>query len=177
MITFTFRLRKPVLAAAALLLVVGIGFMGFQVWNERGIYTSRAGSENTQTVKAVKAKAKTNADRVAFIESYGWEVQAEPLQVMEVVIPKEFDEVYTAYNAMQKLQGFDLSKYAGKRCKQYSYTITNYPGAEEAVQIHVLMNGSRIVGGNISSALAGGFMHGFSLADSTQQDAAATQTS
>jgi hypothetical protein len=177
MITFTFRLRKKVLAATALLLVVGMGFMGFRAWGERGVQANRPGAENPQTVKAVKAKAKTNEERVEFIESYGWEVTPEPLQVIEVVIPKEFDDVYTAYNDMQQSQGFDLRKYAGKRCTQYSYAITNYPEAEEAVQIHLLMNGSRIVGGNVSSTLVGGFMHGLLFTGSTQQGADSAQAS
>ena len=49
----------------------------------------------------------TNEERVAFLESFGWQVQAEPTETREVMIPAQFNDVYTAYNVMQQAQGFD----------------------------------------------------------------------
>ena len=63
---------------------------------------------------------KSNEDRVAYLQSYGWEVSAEPLATEELLIPKEMDASYDDYLALQSGQGFDLSKYAGKRVKRYT---------------------------------------------------------
>ena len=70
---------------------------------------------------------KTNEDRVAYLEGYGWQVAQEPLATEELMIPEEMDESYDDYLALQTSQGFDLEQYAGKRVKRYTYEITNYP--------------------------------------------------
>lgn len=115
----------------------------------------------TEKVKPQKVAAKTNEDRVAYIQSFGWEVAPEPAEVQEVIIPEEFDAVYTDYNTMQKVQGYDLEKYAGKRCKRYSYIITNYPDCTDEVRCNILVSGDRVVGGDVCSTMQDGFMHGF----------------
>ena len=67
----------------------------------------------------------TGEERLAFLTSFGWEAEAEPQDVREVVIPAKFNDVYAAYNTMQQAQGFDLLPYAGEKCTQYRYRITN----------------------------------------------------
>ena len=69
-------------------------------------------------VKSEKILGGTEEERQKFIRSFGWEVAEEPLTVMEVKIPEEFDSVYEEYNNLQKTQGMDLTKYQGKRCKK-----------------------------------------------------------
>lgn len=54
---------------------------------------------------------KNNEDRVSFLSSFGWTVDSEPYEVVEVVIPSEFDEVYKNYNELQEEQGYDLRDY------------------------------------------------------------------
>ena len=60
---------------------------------------------------------KTNEDRVAYLADFGWQVSPEPIATQEMLIPKEMDESYNEYLALQSGQGFDLEKYAGKRAK------------------------------------------------------------
>ena len=67
----------------------------------------------------------SNEDRVSFLSQYGWQVNQEPLVTEELTIPKEMDESYDEYLELQTAQGFDLTKYAGKRVKRYTYEITN----------------------------------------------------
>ena len=78
----------------------------------------------------------TGEERLAFLTSFGWEAEAEPQDVREVVIPAKFNDVYAAYNTMQQAQGFDLLPYAGEKCTPVSYTHldvykrqTSYPPA------------------------------------------------
>ncbi|MFR4757027.1 MAG: DUF4830 domain-containing protein [Evtepia gabavorous] len=76
---------------------------------------------------------KTNADRVAFLEGYGWIVSQEPAAVEDIRLPDTFDASYDEYLSLQKSQGFDLSQYAGKTVKRYTYQVSNYPGLQEKV--------------------------------------------
>lgn len=102
----------------------------------------------------------TEEQRVAFLQSFGWQVEPQAAETREVMIPAEFSDVYTAYNAMQKAQGFDLEPYAGQVCTQYKYKITNYP-EEDQVYATLLVQGDRILGGDVACGEIDGFMHGF----------------
>ncbi len=109
-------------------------------------------------------KAASHEERMAFLSQYGWEINEEPVEVQEVIIPQEFDDTYTAYNEIQKAQGFDLTVYAGVRVKRWTYIIKNYKGYENKDCIHanVLVYDGLVVGGDVCSVELDGFMHGFS---------------
>jgi hypothetical protein len=109
---------------------------------------------------------ETNEERVAFLQSFGWQTEAGPAETREVMIPAQFNDVYQNYNAMQQAQGFDLAPYAGEVVTQYKYKVTNYPGETE-VFATLLVYGRLIIGGDLACAEANGFMHGFA-ADSTR---------
>lgn len=102
----------------------------------------------------------TEEQRVAFLQSFGWQVEPQAAETREVMIPAEFSDVYTAYNAMQKAQGFDLEPYAGESCTQYLYKVENYPNETE-VYATLLVYGEQIIGGDVASTKVDGFMHGF----------------
>ena len=102
---------------------------------------------------------ETNEQRLAYINSFGWTVEAEPLEAAEVTIPAQFNQVYTTYNELQKREGFDLQKYAGKVCTQYKYAVTNYD-TDGVVYLCLLVYEGQIIGADVSSAQLGGFMHG-----------------
>ena len=114
-----------------------------------------------ETAATVSPKnIKTNEDRVAYLSEYGWQVKPEPLATQELIIPKDFDESYNDYLTLQSEQGFDLTKYAGKRVKRYTYEITNYPTGESGVQVNLLVYKNTVVGGEVLSAQLDGFLHG-----------------
>lgn len=106
---------------------------------------------------------KSNQDRIDFLSSYGWEVVEEPIATQELLIPKEMDESYDEYLALQGEQGFDLSKYAGKRVKRYTYEITNYPTGEAGVQANLLLYKNTVIGGEVLSPQLDGFLHGLAM--------------
>jgi len=82
----------------------------------------------------------------------------------EVRIPQHFGEVYTAYNELQRQQGYDLSRLRGQTVTHYTYRIANHPqGKEQTVVANLLVADGRIVGGDISSLALDGFMHGFAM--------------
>ena len=110
-------------------------------------------------------KASTHEERMAFISQYGWEVDEEPVEVQEVIIPSEFDDTYTAYNEIQKDQGFDLSVYAGMRAKRWTYIIKNYAGYEnkDCIRVNILVYDGLVIGGDVCSIELDGFMHTFQM--------------
>ena len=124
--------------------------------------------------------AADDAQRIAFLRSLGYETAADSAQVREVLIPDEFDDVFTRYNDVQKAADMDLEPYRGRRMKCWTYEITNYPG-EEHVLAHLYIYKDKIVGGDIASTALNGFMHGLSkipasLPTASSGEASGTQT-
>ena len=118
-------------------------------------------SRGMEASAAVSTKGiRTNADRIAFLGEYGWQVKEEPLATEELIIPDEFDETYNDYLSLQSEQGFDLTRYTGKRVKRYTYEITNYPTGESGVQVNLLVYKNTIIGGEVLSSQLDGFLHG-----------------
>lgn len=104
--------------------------------------------------------ARTEEERVSYIESFGWSLDFEPVEIQEILLPKKMDDVLTAYNEIQKKQGFDLEKYAGKRVKRWTYTVLNYPGENSSeIRANIYTYKDKIIGGDISAAELDGFIH------------------
>ena len=97
--------------------------------------------------------------RIAYLASYGWQAVAESEVAQEIVIPREFNEVYTKYNELQLTQGFDLREYCGMDATVYTYAITNHPSGQEVYAQLILFSG-QVIGGDIHSRTLDGFMHG-----------------
>ena len=109
----------------------------------------------------VDTAAKTSEQRVNFLRSFGYEVEAEPALIEEIIIPSDFDKEYEEYNNYQKMSGFDLSKHKGDRVKKYTYRVTNYPDSKADVNANLIVYKNKVIGGDVSAAESGGFVHGF----------------
>lgn len=159
MFTVSLKITKRQIIAAGAAFV--LAFAG-GIW-ARAAFTQLRGTpvKSEGVVKVNKAPAKTGEQRLEFLASFGWEAQPEEAEILEVLIPKEFDDVMENYNAIQKSQGCDLKKYAGKRCKRYSYSVTNYPGQPENVRANILTYKDKVIGGDVCSLEIDGFMVGF----------------
>ncbi|HIY54131.1 MAG TPA: DUF4830 domain-containing protein [Candidatus Agathobaculum merdavium] len=137
-----------------------------------GIVLLLPAAENAQTTVGevgLDSKLKTNEQRVALLESYGWQVDPEPRSEREVQIPKTFDDTYQAYNAIQLEQGLDLTPYQGKRATLYTYELTAYPTGEQGVIANLLIRRNRLIAADISSAEADGFVHGITEQPAAEQ--------
>ena len=113
-----------------------------------------------EPVFSAQQTVTSEADMAAYIRDLGYETDGEVLESREVTIPKEFDDVYEAYNDMQKECGFDLEKYRGRRVMLYTYAITRYPGCEDEVRCDMHVCRKKLIGGNIYTVAVDGFMHG-----------------
>jgi hypothetical protein len=122
-------------------------------------------TEQTSTDTKIKVDASDEQHRIDFLSQFGWKVDQSSAEVTEVIIPEEFDEVYASYNEIQLQQGFDLTDFAGKRVKKWTYTVTNYPGYENKICIKatLLVSDGKVIGGDICSVEIDGFMHTFDM--------------
>ena len=146
--------RKIILGAVAAALLCGAAIIAVTTLNAKGAAALSSGVDP----KGVK----TNEDRVAYLERYGWQVEPQPASVEELLIPEQFDSNYDQYLSLQSDQGFDLTKYCGKRVKRYAYTIVNYPTGEAGVQAGLLLYKNTVIGGEVLSVQLDGFIHGLS---------------
>ncbi|MBE6827389.1 MAG: DUF4830 domain-containing protein [Ruminococcaceae bacterium] len=130
-------------------------------------------SIETIKINEYNLSAKTADERIAYLSQFGWSVNPEPVEVKEIIIPAEFDEVYSNYNNIQKEQGFDLEQYKAQRAKKWTYTVINYPGYEgkDCIRATLLIINGKVIGGDVCSVELNGFMHGFlNPASETAQD-------
>ena len=160
MFIYTAKVTKGKLAALILGVIAVIAAIAAMISAAGGDTSETAKLENGAKTVSFK-NIKTNDDRVAFLTSFGWDVESTPLAIEEVTIPKEFDDPYSSYNELQKYQDCDLTKYKGKTVKRYTYAVRNHPTGEQGVCANLLVYKNRIIGGDVCSSNFEGFMHGF----------------
>lgn len=103
---------------------------------------------------------ETNTQREEYLTSLGWEFKTD-CEEKQVMIPSEFNDVYTRYNEIQKTQGFDLEKFKGQEVTVYTYNITNYGGYEnrDCIFANLIVCNNMLIGGDVCSTSASdGFM-------------------
>jgi hypothetical protein len=154
MFIFTAKLTRKKLA-------VGIGAVGALLIGVIILMSGGGSAEASASVTPSLKGVKTAEDRIAFLDAYGWKAGAGSEECQEVVIPKEFDPAFEEYNSLQKSQGFDLSKYQGKRVKRYIYLIENHPSGRSPVYASILMVKNTVIGGDLQNPAPDGFIHGF----------------
>ena len=118
------------------------------------------GKDTTQTAAPAPS---ANDGRVKFLQDFGWNVTTSPTESGRVRIPENSSEVFDRYNTLQKGQGYDLSKYAGKTVMRYVYKVNNYPGATQPVYATVLVYKNQIIGGDVTDTSAKGHIRGFKM--------------
>lgn len=129
-----------------------------------------------ETAQTSAPAASSNDQRVQFLKNFGWEVTTSPHESSQVKIPKESSQVFDRYNQLQKAQGYDLGKYAGKKVMRYVYEVKNYPGATAPVYATVLVHKNEIIGGDITDTAAKGKIQGFQMAGSATTPSTAPST-
>ena len=82
---------------------------------------------------AISLRASDEKERIAFFSQLGWEIDEDPVQVKEIVIPSE--------------------DYRGVKAKQWTFNIKNYPGYENKegyVQGNIIVYNNAVIAGDIS---------------------------
>lgn len=103
------------------------------------------GNHHANNVEPTMAKVDCSTPelREQYLASLGWEYD-KAFSEKEIVVPKEFNDVYKDYNAIQKSQGFNLEHYKGKKATIYTYKITNYGDDSVIIADLMVYNGSLI---------------------------------
>ena len=154
-ITAKFNKRKVIAALIALVVIAAVI-----------IILVSGGSGGTDAPAAsLSAVVKNNEQRVAYLESFGWKVSSEPIDQQDIIIPKEFNDVYTQYNEIQKEQGFNLLEYGGLEAVRYTYQITNHPTEDGTVVADIIVYRNQIIAGDIQCLSSDGFMAGLQFPD------------
>ena len=163
MLVMTAKVHKKkliVILAAVLAAVVGLVML-------------LGGGKSSPTASAGVAN---NDARVEFLKSFGWDVTTSPVESGQVRIPEAGNEVFGRYNELQKSQGYDLSKFAGKTVMRYVYKVNNYPGATEPVYATLLVYKNQVIGGDVTDTSAKGTIRSFKMPQETPKAEATTPT-
>ncbi len=151
-ITAKFNKRKVISALIAAVVIAAVLIICFSGGGSSG---------GTASPASLTAIVKNNDQRVAYLESFGWQVSAEPVDQQEIIIPKEFSDVYVQYNELQTEQGFNLKDYCGLEAVRYTYQVTNHPTAQGTVVADIIVYRNQVIAGDIQCLSAdNGFMAG-----------------
>lgn len=146
MFIWTARFSKKKAALAAIVLAVLAAALLF--------WTGRRPAEEPP---AETPQLTTNEERVAYLQSFGWEVEPEPLETLQFLLPDQLTDSYQQYNSLQLAQGFDLTPCCGKKVSRFTYAVTNFPGRGQGVQANLYVCEDAPVAGDILCPGADGF--------------------
>ena len=162
MFVFSFRANKPkLIAGLCLLMIITVSLSLLLSGKDTPV----------KKYQDISVKASNAQERIAFLSQYGWDINEEPIEVTEVIVPTEFNEAYTEYNNLQKSQGMDLLPYKGLRVKKWVYEIKNYPehpSVDGSIRATLLIYNGMVIGGDVSDLELNGFMQGFSYPEAAQ---------
>ncbi len=158
MVVLTAKVSKAKLVAILLVIAIIVALLV--------VLSSRAGQDGT-TAENVVTTVASNEDRVAYLQSFGWEVADSPLESQEVRIPAELPEVLQRYNELQQSQGFDLEQFAGKTVRRYVYEVLNYPDTTDSYYATLLVYDDQVIGGDVTAASQDGLMQGLQYPKTT----------
>ena len=104
------------------------------------------------SAELMKIDASGENGRIEFIETLGYTVNDTNVSKQTSVIPKEFDIALEKYNNLQRSQGFDLTKYTGKKLTGYTYEVSSFPDGSTNADNYlatVIVYGNKVVGADL----------------------------
>ena len=110
-----------------------------------------------------------NGARIAYLMDWGWQVEAEPVETLQFLLPEKLSEPYLSYNVLQKSRGFDLAQCCGKQVARYTYAVTNYPGGREDVQVNLYVCEGLPVAGDVCCTGEEGFRNPLAYPESGEE--------
>lgn len=148
MLIWTTRLRKKKVLCAVILVVAAVIL---------GVILSSFVHKSTEDSVG---RLDSEESRVDYLRHLGWEVAPDPVATLQLQLPDPLTEPYAAYNKLQKEQGFDLESLCGQQVTRYTYTVLNYPGHPDGVQVNLYLCEGVPAAGDVMVTGAGGFQAG-----------------
>ena len=139
----TFRLKKrmvTLLSLLAVVLIIGLCLL-----------LLRAGAPDTVTINGedYSLMAEDEGEIEAFLTVCGFEPEGCVSDRM-ITVPKMWNDVYTAYNELQKQQGLTLVPYKGKQARELVYA-----SAKDDDYVTLLVADDRIIAAHRTTMLYG----------------------
>ncbi len=152
---FVCTVRAATLRFFSVLVLSGILLTGVTVYGATAV--SEASGDGV-TVSVRYDGIRNESDRRAFLAAHGFEVTADAESTAEFTLPKALDAVLLGYNELQKAQGLDLGKYAGKAVTRYTYRIPSYEGYEGTVYANLIVYRNRVIAADLTGVGEKGFV-------------------
>lgn len=130
-----------------------------------GLTVTLAACAHRSSTEAQVILASTDAQRAAYLESLGWQVDPAPLETLDLQLPEKLEGDWAGYAALQEQQGLPFSDFTGQTVRRYTYSVANYPGDVQGVQINLYLCGEQIIGGDVMALGEDGFAAGLSYPD------------
>lgn len=128
------NIRLTILSLIGVLLFVTICLVALR---GRAADTMEHGSER------ISLYAEDEADVERFLTSCGYS-SIEFLFQTEVTVPKNWNDIYTEYNELQRRQGFDLVPYKGETVEEYEYFVN------DTLNATVLVSEQKIIAAHVA---------------------------
>lgn len=93
-------------------------------------------------------KGKKEVNPETYLKNLGYEFKL--IDEKQIVIPKQFNDSMMEYNKLQKSQGFNLQKYAGKVCKQLKYTVHKNKTNPDDINVNLIVYDGNVIGGDLN---------------------------
>ncbi|HBE15026.1 MAG TPA: hypothetical protein DCY72_02095 [Ruminococcaceae bacterium] len=128
------NIRLTILSLIGVLLFVTICLVALR---GRAADTMEHGGER------ISLNAEDEADVERFLTSCGYS-SIEFLFQTEVTVPKNWNDIYTEYNELQRQQGFDLVPYKGETVEEYVYFVN------DTLNATVLVSEQKIIAAHVA---------------------------
>lgn len=147
-----YHISRKRITLSALVMVALVVCLGFTL----------VGCQKTEDA-APGVAAGTDAERVAYLEGLGWQVDPEPIETLDLQLPADMTTTWADYAALQAGQDFPFADYAGKNVRRYTYRVNNYPAVTKGVQANLYVADDILVGGDIIATGQNGFQRGLAF--------------
>lgn len=128
------NIRLTILSLIGVLLFIAICLVALR---------GRAAESMAYGGERISLRAEDEADVRRFLTACGYS-PIEFLFQTEVTVPKNWNEVYTEYNELQRQQGFDLVPYKGKPAVEYEYFVN------DTLNATVLVSEQKIIAAHVA---------------------------
>ena len=128
------NIRLTILSLIGVLLFVTICLVALR---GRAADTMEHGGER------ISLNAEDEADVERFLTSCGYS-SIEFLFQTEVTVPKNWNDIYTEYNELQRQQGFDLVPYKGETVEEYVFFVN------DTLNATVLVSEQKIIAAHVA---------------------------
>lgn len=128
------NIRLTILSLIGVLLFVTICLVALR---------GRAADTMEHDGERISLYAEDEADVERFLTSCGYS-SIEFLFQTEVTVPKNWNDIYTEYNELQRQQGFDLVPYKGETVEEYVYFVN------DTLNATVLVSEQKIIAAHVA---------------------------